>query len=57
MFQKWFYGILAILGFIGLMIVELTMVVPFATNQLIVSAIVIVFYLYLLYLITFRKIF
>ncbi|MCM3741238.1 hypothetical protein M3210_13260 [Oceanobacillus luteolus] len=38
-------------------IVDLMMVVPFATNQIIASAIVIVFYLYLLYLITFRKIF
>lgn len=51
------YGTLAIIGLIVLFLVDITMVVPFVTNQIIVSSLVFVFYLYLLYLIIFRKIF
>ncbi|MYL56289.1 hypothetical protein GLW20_02080 [Virgibacillus halodenitrificans] len=56
MLQKYFYGTLAILGFIALFVVDITMIVPLTTNPIIVSAVVFVFYLYLSYLILFRKI-
>jgi hypothetical protein len=56
MFQKYFYGMLAMSGFIALFAVDITMFVPFASNSIITSAIVIVFYLYLSYLIIFKKI-
>ncbi|MBU5465887.1 hypothetical protein KQI49_03470 [Virgibacillus sp. MSJ-26] len=57
MVRKWIYGILSMIGLIVLFLVDLTMLVPFATNQIIVSALVFAFYLYLLYLIIFRKIY
>ncbi|GGA60358.1 hypothetical protein [Ornithinibacillus halotolerans] len=55
--RKWVYGILSVIGFLALFLIDMTMVVPFASNQLIASGIVFVFYLYLTYLIVFRKIF
>lgn len=57
MFRKWMYGILASLGFVGLVIIDITMVIPFAANQIIALAAVLIFYLYLSYLIVFRKVF
>jgi hypothetical protein len=56
MFQKYFYGVLAVLGFIALFAVDITMFVPFTSSPIITLAIVFVFYLYLSYLIVFRKI-
>ncbi|MFD1019583.1 hypothetical protein [Thalassobacillus hwangdonensis] len=57
MVRKWTYGALAIMGFIGLLLIDVTMVVPFSSNPTITSALVLVFYLYLLYLIVFRRIY
>ncbi|WP_190279455.1 hypothetical protein [Ornithinibacillus gellani] len=55
--QKWLYGLLSIIGLVILFITDITMVVPFSTNHFIASALVMIFYMYLLYLIVFRKIF
>lgn len=57
MFRKWMYGILASLGFVGLVIIDITMVIPFAANQIIALAAILISYLYLSYLIVFRKVF
>ena len=57
MFQKCLYGILAVFVLLALFMIDLTMVIPFASNQIIVSVMVFAFYLYLSYLIIFRKIF
>lgn len=57
MFRKWIYGILAVIGIVVLILVDMTMVVPFSTNPIVASALVLIFYLFLLYLIIFRKVF
>ena len=54
--RKYFYGTLAIIGLTVLLLVDLMMVVPLASNQTIVLVISLLFYIYLLYLIVFRKI-
>lgn len=56
MLQKHLYGLLAILGFITAFLVDITMIVPLSTIPIIVSIIIFLFYMYLLYLIIFRKI-
>jgi len=49
------YGILAIIDFVAMTFISFTMSVSFATNQLIVSALVLIVSIYLLYLIVFLK--
>lgn len=56
MLQKYVYGMLAILGFVALFVVDIAMLVPFSTNPIIALVLVFVLYLYLSYLIIFRKI-
>jgi len=57
MIQKWLFSVLSMIAFIALFLVDIMVVVPFATNEIVASAFVFVFYLYLLYLIIFRKVF
>src|SRR5699024_9032038 len=57
MVRKWIYATLSIVGLVVLFLVDLTMAVPFATNQIVVSVLLFSFYLYLLYLIIFRKVY
>lgn len=57
MIQKWLYRILSMIVFMALFLVDIVVVAPFATNEIVASALVFVFYLYLIYLISFRKVF
>lgn len=57
MLRKWLFAALAIIGFVILLLIDLTMFVPFSTNPTIATALVFIFYFYLLYLIVFRKVY
>lgn len=57
MFRKWIYGILAVIGIVVLILVDMTMVVPFSTNPIVASALVLIIDLFLLYLLYFVRCF
>jgi len=57
MFRKWFYGIVSALILIGLFLLDIVTIIPISSNQFIVSMVILTFYVYISYLIIFRKIY
>jgi len=57
MLRKWFYGIVSALVLIGLFLLDIVTIIPISSNQFIVSMVILTFYVYISYLIIFRKIY